>query len=185
MESRPSLRRSCWTVSSSPVGTVGTAGEHCPCGGDAAPASRLVARDSTRYCDEDLDCPDDRQPRRPRPRAREPLRVVESVVPARNNRRSRPVSGRRRPYADHWKEFPRSWPAGRAVGPEALKAALAALPDPWRRVVILRDVDGRTPAEVSAATGLTAEQQRDVLNRARELLREKLGHALGQDRGGS
>jgi RNA polymerase sigma-70 factor (ECF subfamily) len=89
------------------------------------------------------------------------------------------------PYSDHWKEFPRSWPAGRAVDPEALKAALAALPDAWRRVVILRDVDGRTPAEVSAVTGLTAEQQRDVLNRARELLREDLGHALGPDRGGS
>ena len=89
------------------------------------------------------------------------------------------------PYTDHWKEFPRSWPAGRAVDPEALKAALAALPDPWRRVVILRDVDGRTPAEVSAVTGLTAGQQRDVLNRAREQLREDVGHALGPDRGGS
>jgi DNA-directed RNA polymerase specialized sigma24 family protein len=89
------------------------------------------------------------------------------------------------PYTDHWKEFPRSWPAGRAVGPEVLKAALAALPDPWRRVVILRDVEGSTPAEVLAATGLTAEQQRDVLNRARELLREELSHALGPDQGGS
>jgi RNA polymerase sigma-70 factor, ECF subfamily len=89
------------------------------------------------------------------------------------------------PYPDHWKEFPRSWPAGSAVEPEALKAALAALPDAWRRVVILRDVDGRPSAEVSAATGLTAEQQRDVLNRAREFVRESLGHALRPDRGGS
>ena len=89
------------------------------------------------------------------------------------------------PYTDHWKEFPRSWPAGQAVEPEALKAALAALPDQWRRVVILRDVDGRAPAEVSAETGITAEQQRDVLNRAREVLREELGRALQQGRGGS
>jgi RNA polymerase sigma-70 factor, ECF subfamily len=89
------------------------------------------------------------------------------------------------PYTDHWREFPRSWPAGQAVEPEALNAALAALPDQWRRVVILRDVEGRTSAEVSAVTGLSAEQQRDVLNRARELLREDLGHALGPDRGGS
>ena len=59
-----------------------------------------------------------------------------------------------------------------------LRAALAALPDPWRRVVILRDVEGRPPAEVLAVTGLTAEQQRDVLNRARELLREDLGRGL-------
>jgi DNA-directed RNA polymerase specialized sigma24 family protein len=71
------------------------------------------------------------------------------------------------------------------VDSEALKAALAAVPDPWRRVVMLRDVDGRPPAEVSAATGLTAEQQRDVLNRARELLREELDPALQRNGGGS
>jgi RNA polymerase sigma-70 factor (ECF subfamily) len=86
--------------------------------------------------------------------------------------------GNGEPYPDHWKEFPRPWPASHAaVKSEALKAALAALPDSWRHVVILRDVDGRAPAEVSAATGLSAEQQRDVLNRARELLRENLGRA--------
>jgi RNA polymerase sigma-70 factor (ECF subfamily) len=89
------------------------------------------------------------------------------------------------PYPDHWKEFPRPRPAGRALEPEALRAALAALPDPWRRVVTLRDVDGRSPAEVSAATGLTAEQQRDTLNRARELLREDLGRSLERDGDGS
>jgi DNA-directed RNA polymerase specialized sigma24 family protein len=48
-------------------------------------------------------------------------------------------------------------------------------------VVILRDVEGLPPTEVSAATGLTAEQQRDVLNRARELLRENLGREAEQD----
>jgi RNA polymerase sigma-70 factor, ECF subfamily len=89
------------------------------------------------------------------------------------------------PYPDHWKQFPRPWPAGRALEPEALKAALAALPDSWRQVVILRDVDGRPPAEVSAVTGLTAEQQRDVLNRARALLRENLGRERRPDEGRS
>ena len=44
--------------------------------------------------------------------------------------------------------------------------------------MILRDVEGRSAAEVSAATGLSAAQQRDVLNRARELLREHLGGAV-------
>ena len=89
------------------------------------------------------------------------------------------------PYPDHWNEFPRPWPADQAVKPGALKAALAALPDPWRQIVILRDVDGRPPAEVSAATGLTAEQQRDVLNRAREQLRENLGRVREGDEGRS
>ena len=85
------------------------------------------------------------------------------------------------PYPDHWREFPRPWPAGHAVDPAALKDALAALPDTWRRIVILRDVEGRSAAEVSAATGLSAEQQRDVLNRARGLLREHLGGAVERD----
>jgi RNA polymerase sigma factor (sigma-70 family) len=79
------------------------------------------------------------------------------------------------------REFPRPWPAGQAGGSEALQAALAELPDQWRRVVILRDVEGRPQAEVSAVTGLTAEQQRDVLNRARELLRESFGLAPERD----
>jgi RNA polymerase sigma-70 factor, ECF subfamily len=93
--------------------------------------------------------------------------------------------GEHDPYPDHWKEFPRPWPADQAVGPEALQAALAALPDPWRRVLILRDVEGLPAVEVSAATALTAEQQRDVLNRARELLRESLGRAPERDGRGS
>lgn len=89
------------------------------------------------------------------------------------------------PYPDHWREFPHPWPAGHAVDSETLRVALAALPDPWRRVVILRDVEGRPSGEVSAVTGLTAEQQRDMLNRGRELLREDLGRALQGDGGGS
>jgi RNA polymerase sigma-70 factor, ECF subfamily len=93
--------------------------------------------------------------------------------------------GEAEPYPDHWREFPRPWPAGRAVDPEALRAAVAGLPEPWRRVVMLRDVEVRPPAEVSAVTGLTAEQQRDVLNRARELLREDVGRRLQLDRNGS
>jgi DNA-directed RNA polymerase specialized sigma24 family protein len=60
-------------------------------------------------------------------------------------------------------------------------AALAALPDLWRRVVILRDVKGQSPTEVSAATGLTADQQRDVLNRARESIRQAVSRALEHD----
>jgi RNA polymerase sigma-70 factor (ECF subfamily) len=88
-------------------------------------------------------------------------------------------------YPDHWKEFPRPWPANNAGGSEELEAALAALPDPWGLVVILRDVEGRPPAEVSAAAGVTAEQQRDVLNRARELLREDIDRALQRNGGGS
>jgi len=38
---------------------------------------------------------------------------------------------------------------------------------------------------VSAETGLTAEQQRDVLNRARELLREDLDRTPERETGSS
>ena len=89
------------------------------------------------------------------------------------------------PYPDHWKEFPRPWPDGATLKPQQVEAALATLPDSWRRVVILRDVEERSPAEVSAATGLSAEQQRDVLNRSRESIREALGASFEQDRAGS
>jgi DNA-directed RNA polymerase specialized sigma24 family protein len=89
------------------------------------------------------------------------------------------------PYPDHWREFPHRWPDGAALKPQQAEAALGALPRSWRRVVIMRDVDGHTPAEVTAATGLTADQQRDVLNRARESIREAVGHALEQDRDAS
>jgi RNA polymerase sigma-70 factor (ECF subfamily) len=93
--------------------------------------------------------------------------------------------GEDEPYPDHWREFPRRWPDGATVTPQQIQAALAALPDSWRRVVIMRDVNGRPAAEVSATTGLTADQQRDVLNRARESIRKAVGRALEQDRDAS
>ena len=89
------------------------------------------------------------------------------------------------PYPDHWKQFPKPWPADQTVSPEALTDAVAGLPEPWRRVVMLRDVEGQSAAAVSAATGLTAAQQRDVLNRARELLREDVGRRLERGERGS
>jgi DNA-directed RNA polymerase specialized sigma24 family protein len=88
--------------------------------------------------------------------------------------------GEGEPYPDHWREFPHPWPDGATVTPH-VDAALAALPDLWRRVVILRDVKGQSPTEVSAATGLTADQQRDVLNRARESIRQAVSRALEHD----
>ena len=88
--------------------------------------------------------------------------------------------GEGEPYPDHWTAFPHPWPDGATVTPQ-VDAALAALPDLWRRVVILRDVKGQSPTEVSAATGLTADQQRDVLNRARESIRQAVSRALEHD----
>ena len=82
------------------------------------------------------------------------------------------------PYPDHWREFPHPWPDQH---PTPRGRHPPALPDLWRRVVILRDVKGQSATEVSAATGLTADQQRDVLNRARESIRQAVDRALEHD----
>jgi RNA polymerase sigma-70 factor (ECF subfamily) len=87
------------------------------------------------------------------------------------------------PYPDHWGQPPEDWPTSPSdtAASDALRAGLAELPQRWRRVVVLRDVEGRSADEVSQALGLTAGQQRSILNQARELLRAALGRSLGRD----
>jgi RNA polymerase sigma-70 factor (ECF subfamily) len=77
------------------------------------------------------------------------------------------------PYPDHWRRLPQPWESGVAT-PAALEAALVALPETWRRVVLRRDRDGLDDADVAAELGLTVEQVRDVLARARAALRDRL-----------
>lgn len=77
------------------------------------------------------------------------------------------------PYPDHWGHFPQPWAPGVAT-PGAVEAALTALPETWRRVVLRRDRDGLDDADVAAELGLTVEQERDVLARARAALRDRL-----------
>ena len=88
------------------------------------------------------------------------------------------------PYPGHWREFPRAWPAVPPVDPavrDTLAAAVDELPRPWRDVVTLRDLRGRSPAEVSEQLGITPEQQRAMLNRARAILRERLAQRFARE----
>ena len=64
--------------------------------------------------------------------------------------------------------------AGRAV----VGGAVAALPLDERVVLILRDLDGWTPSEVGALTGLLPDEERDVLSRARLKIRAVMDPAL-------
>jgi len=74
--------------------------------------------------------------------------------------------------------------ADSAPGPEELaerselltraEAAVAALPESARTIVVLRDVEGLSTAEVAAATGLTETAVKVRLFRARERLRAAL-----------
>jgi len=55
-----------------------------------------------------------------------------------------------------------------------LARAIQSLPDHYREVVILRDVDGRTIGEIASALGRSRGAIKAILNRARMLLREYL-----------
>jgi RNA polymerase sigma-70 factor, ECF subfamily len=88
------------------------------------------------------------------------------------------------PYPGHWRRFPESWPAaptGRP-GPQArtaeqqmaLDAALTGLPQLWRRLVTAHDVTGRADQQLADELGLTLEQERDLLARARAAVRDQL-----------
>jgi RNA polymerase sigma-70 factor (ECF subfamily) len=91
------------------------------------------------------------------------------------------------PYPGHWRRFPEPWPAaptGRP-GPRArageqqmaLDAALTGLPPLWRRVITAHDATGRADQQVAGELGLTLEQERDILARARAAVRDLLDRA--------
>jgi RNA polymerase sigma-70 factor (ECF subfamily) len=82
------------------------------------------------------------------------------------------------PWEGHWTEFPAHWRSGPDAwerspeGGAVIEAAIAALPLEERVVLLLRDLDGWTPSEVTGLTGLTPDEERDVLFRARLKIRD-------------
>ncbi len=87
------------------------------------------------------------------------------------------------PYPGHWREFPRAWSALEPADPDVrdtLATAIDELPHPWRVVVIARDIHRHSAAEVSEQLGITPEQQRAMLNRARATLRERLAERFAR-----
>lgn len=108
--------------------------------------------------------------------------------------RARPIipdaafQGATEPYPGHWRRFPEPWPAAPAGRPgaeartserqAALDAALARLPELWRRVVTARDVAHRDDQQVADDLDLTLDQERDILARARAAVRDWLDRTL-------
>ena len=86
-------------------------------------------------------------------------------------------------WPGHWETPPAPWQdLGVAVdGPDTLeqaRLALAEMPDALRQVMLLRDVEGRTPDEVRKALSLSPDEERAILHQARGLVRTRLERYL-------
>ena len=57
---------------------------------------------------------------------------------------------------------------------EVVRAALTDMPAEVRQVMVLRDVEGRSPSEVRGALDLSPERERELLQHARGLVRARL-----------
>src|SRR3954454_1438614 len=76
-----------------------------------------------------------------------------------------------------WAAPPVGWPEERLLEKETLEViemAISELPEAQREVILLRDVDGWDPMEVSDALGITDGNQRVLLHRARSKVRAAL-----------
>jgi len=84
-----------------------------------------------------------------------------------------------------WREFPSRWdnvPESRLLGREAnakVRAAIEALPPKHREVIVLRDVAQLDAREVADLLGISPENQRVRLHRARAAVRRALEEYLG------
>jgi RNA polymerase sigma-70 factor (ECF subfamily) len=70
-------------------------------------------------------------------------------------------------------ESPEHW-AEQAELQEAVAAAVAELPDPYREAVVLRDLNGMSYEEIAEILGVPGGTVRSRINRARHLLKKKL-----------
>lgn len=85
------------------------------------------------------------------------------------------------PHPGAWAAPPVPWPQEKLLERETLgviEMAIGKLPEAQREVILLRDVDGWTPMEVSDVLGITDGNQRVLLHRARSKVRAALEEYL-------
>jgi RNA polymerase sigma-70 factor, ECF subfamily len=86
----------------------------------------------------------------------------------------------------HWLEFPRPWDAldperqvaGRQLW-DHVQAEIARLPAGQRAVILLRDVEGQDAETTCELLGISAENQRVLLHRARMRVRDAIDQLVG------
>jgi RNA polymerase sigma-70 factor, ECF subfamily len=97
---------------------------------------------------------------------------------------SRFLPGDHERWPGHWLISPTRWPTpeeGLLAGETraVIAAAIAALPKAQRTVISLRDIEGWSAEEVSAALEITAGNQRILLHRARTRVRAAIEEHFG------
>jgi uncharacterized membrane protein YhaH (DUF805 family) len=92
-------------------------------------------------------------------------------------------------WPGHWAHPPSDW--NDVVPPDLLhsgatlgemRSAIAALPQLHRRVLVLRDIEGRDHAEVSDSLDLDADEARQILHTARQHVRAHLERFFSEHR---
>jgi RNA polymerase sigma-70 factor, ECF subfamily len=90
-------------------------------------------------------------------------------------------------YPNHWAAAPSEWSRTpdeqllAAETRECIRSAIAGLPARQRLVISLRDVEGWSPEEVCKLMGVTENNQRVILHRARSHVRAELESYLTDD----
>jgi RNA polymerase sigma-70 factor (ECF subfamily) len=105
-------------------------------------------------------------------------RKAHSTVPLDSDEGESPVS--QPEFIAHWRDDP----AHLAMADETkaiLREALKELPEKYRVVFLLRDVEEMSVQETAEALGLTAENVKIRLMRARLMLRERLTKVFGDE----
>jgi RNA polymerase sigma-70 factor, ECF subfamily len=88
------------------------------------------------------------------------------------------------PHPGAWAAPPVPWPQEKLLEGETLNViqmAIDMLPEAQREVILLRDVDGWTPKEVSEVLDITDGNQRVLLHRARSKVRAALEEYLNPE----
>jgi MFS family permease len=90
-------------------------------------------------------------------------------------------------WPGHWADPPSAWEpfgidAGSVDAAAHVRSALREMPADLRRVMVMRDVEGRSPGEVALALGISPADEQGRLHQARGYVRARLeDHVEGRD----